>query len=609
MSLTGKQKKYLKKNLKKKSLDEIASALEVSPFEIEEYLKKIWGKDKYQKFISQTAKKPTEIGLKEGVCSFDFKTWLKKNGKLLGFLTLLVFIAYANSLGNEFVSDDISGISSNQNLGNFNHVLSQPFSFIRPLLYFTVYRITGLNPFFYRIINVIFHMGTVWLVYALTSLIARPPLAILTAGIFAVHPLQSEAVTWISGGVHSQYSFFLLLSFLIYILFLFKKDRKFLLVSILSFILSLLSSEKAIVLPLLLLLFIVSFENLSKNWKSLTPFLAIGFLFGLIYLGGVGQRARILQTQFYQEPGIENPLFQIPIAITSYLELVFWPKNLTLYHSEMIFGQLEYFLRLGVFVLFLTTIAYFFKKDRRIFFWLSFFLVSLLPMLTPFRISWIVAERYVYLGSLGIFVLLATVIQKIGEFSKNQKVSYTFIAIILLGLSGRTIIRNVDWKNQDNLWLAAAKTSPSSPQNHNNLGDMYGRHGDYQKAIEEFKKATELRPGYADAHHNLANTYKQTGEVNEAIKNYQKAIEFNPNLWQSYQNLAGIYFEQEEFDQARESLETAIKINPQNAELYTSLGILYKKMGQSEEAKKALQTAITIDPRNLKAKQLLLQLQ
>ena len=99
----------------------------------------------------------------------------------------------------------------------------------------------------------------------------------------------------------------------------------------------------------------------------------------------------------------------------------------------------------------------------------------------------------------------------------------------LFALSVRTITRNADWKNQDTLWLATAKTSPSSPQNHNNLGDYYGRQGDLEKAAEEFKTAIKLKPNYGDAYHNLANIYHQMGEDDLAIENYRKALSFNPN--------------------------------------------------------------------------------
>jgi tetratricopeptide (TPR) repeat protein len=226
--------------------------------------------------------------------------------------------------------------------------------------------------------------------------------------------------------------------------------------------------------------------------------------------------------------------------------------------------------------------------------------------LTPFGISWIVAERYVYLGTLGILVLIAYAIQKIGELSQvrlGRNISSPILAIILLAFSFRTIIRNLDWKNQDTLLLATAKTSPSSAQNHNNLGDYYVRQGNLEKAIEEFKKAIELLPGYADAYHNLANTYLYMGKTDLAVENFQKALSVNPNLWQSHQSLTAIYYAQGKFPEALKEMEITIKLNPDNPDLYSDLGIIYLRINEKLKARTAFQQALQLDPNNEKAKQ------
>jgi len=274
----------------------------------------------------------------------------------------------------------------------------------------------------------------------------------------------------------------------------------------------------------------------------------------------------------------------------------------------MIFSTTTFIIRFIISLVFLFILVLSFKKERKIFFWLLFFFISLLPVLTPFKISWIVAERYVYFGSLGIFVLIAVVIQKIGDLSKNQKVSYLIFCVIIFVLGILTITRNADWKNQDTLWLAAAKTSPSSAQNHNNLGDYYGRQRNFQKAIEEFTIATKLMPNYGDAYHNLASVYYQTKEYNKALENYQKAIATNPNLWQSYQNIASVYFDLKQYPLALDNIKKAILINPQNSSLHTILGITYLQTNQKSEAKIEFQKAISLDPQNQRAKQLLLSL-
>jgi tetratricopeptide (TPR) repeat protein len=225
-----------------------------------------------------------------------------------------------------------------------------------------------------------------------------------------------------------------------------------------------------------------------------------------------------------------------------------------------------------VFIVFLGAMIYGYKKNKPVFFWLAFFVIVLLPTLTPFKISWVVAERYVYLGSLGIFVVIAMLFDKIASFNVNAKmVAYTAIVLIVASLSARTIVRNKDWKSEDSLWFATARVAPSGQNIHNNLGDVYARNGNYEKAIEEFTKATQINPNYADAYHNLANTYGQIGNYNEAMANYQKALEFNPKLWQSYQNLGSIYADLGNFDLAAENMKKAIEINPQDPNLRANL--------------------------------------
>lgn len=512
----------------------------------------------------------------------DLKNWLGRNYLYLIALTLLVFVAYANSLGNEFVADDVPEILNHPDLEKVNYIFSAPPFFVRPTLYFLTSNLFGRSPTAFRLVNILFHLGSVGLIYTIVSILIDPTVGFFAAAIPAVHPIQSEAVVWISGGHYSQAGFCLLASMLLYILT--SKDKKFFPAWVASVVLTFISSETAMFFPLILLAFMLSFQNVRREWKKLIFPLILSAIWTLWALGKIGQRAVALQTQHYQTPQLQNPLLQIPIAITSYLELIFWPKNLTLYHSEMVFSSVEYYSRLLVFLAFLGLVAYAFKKNRPVFFWLVFFLIALLPTLNPLGISWIVAERYVYLGAVGIFVVIAMGIKKITEkITRYQNMVrtdqfYVILVLLLLPLIARTIVRNNDWKNQDTLWLAAAKTSPSSPQNHNNLGDLYGRRGDLERSAAEFQKAIELKPGYADAYHNLGNTYQRMGRIDEAIENYQKAFELNPQLWQSCQNLAAIYFERGDFELARDWMEKAVAANPENPNLQRNLEIINNQL-------------------------------
>ncbi|MDP2873823.1 MAG: tetratricopeptide repeat protein, partial [bacterium] len=396
------------------------------------------------------------------------------------------------------------------------------------------------------------------------------------------------------------YSFFLLLSLLAFTLS--QRHRSFYWLSLIAFMLGLLSSDKAVVFLPILIAFSFTFSSLKKDVRRLIPFVLLT-LFGLWrLLAQVGERVANLRDIHYEAPVTYNPLLQIPIAISSYLELIFWPQGLTLYHTEMSFTQTQYLIRLVIFGVVVGLAIWGLFKNRKVFFWLAFFFIALSPTLTPWGLSWIVAERYAYLSAIGIYVLIAYFLKRVGEPTKIKPLLQVGLTLLILLLSIRTIVRNHDWRTADDLWLSAAKTSPSSHVNHNNLGDLYARRGQPEQAIAEFKTAIKLKPNYADAFHNLANTYKDIGLDKEALFNYQEAIRYNPALWQSYQNIATLYFQQGLYDKAATNLQEAVRINPQNTFLHSNLGAVYLAISDKAKAKAEFMEALRLEPTNEFAK-------
>ncbi len=604
MPLSHFQKNFIKKHLKYESLDQIAQNLTIPKQEILEYLKKRWGSKKLDEFINKNNPK-NNPGSNKSTTS----NWIKKNWPHLLLLSLLILVTYANSLNNAFLSDDLSEIVNNPNVGNLKYaIISRPSGFIRLIFYWLAFHTGGLNVALFRSINYFFHTGSVFLIYAIFSLLYSKRLALIVASIFAVHPALAEGVVWISGGSYPQYTFFFLLAFLFYILA--KSNTKYYWLSIFSFLFMFMSHPQMPV-PLFIIfpLWEFLFGNLKKNWVKSLPFLAITIAYLIIIFASLPERETALQSVYYQEKGIDNPFVLIPVAFTSYFELLFFPKILTLYHSELAFGAINFAIRAGITILFFAGIIFSFKKNKFIFFWLSFFIIALSPTLTPFRLNWIVAERYLYLPSLGILAAFGLGLIKLSEKFRIKNVDYLLLTIIIILFSIRTITRNVDWKNEDNLWIATGKTSPSSPNTHNNLGDVYGRWGDKQKALEEFQTAIALKPNYADAYHNEGNVYRELGQFDKALEYYQKAAQLNPNLWQSYQNIAALYFQSakqasssasalQQYNLSLENVQKAILINPKNLNLMNNLGVIYLAMGNREKAKEIFTVVLTQDPQN-----------
>jgi protein O-mannosyl-transferase len=478
-------------------------------------------------------------------------SWLKKNNSKLFWLFLAVLFTYVNSLNNEFVSDDVFAIVNNPKLGDFGEVFKNPFYFLRPLEYWVVSNLFGKQPEYFRLINFVFHLLTVWGVYALVPLVSfakvkkqtklsfkSEDVGLVAALILAVHPLGAEVVNWISAGPYVQVAGLAIWS-LVFFLLAIKGEEKYYVWSLVLMLLALFTMERAVVITGLMFMFVWLLGKLKEKWK----YLIIPGLLSLVWLGvsvlGVGARTESLQVNYYNDTGSVDFLRQLPVSISEYLKLFVWPVELTLYHSDLLFNNWQFGLRAVVLLGLLGSIVWMFFKNRQIFFWLSWFLICLSPTLLPLGLSWVVAERYVYLAMIGLCVVVA-----MGFVSLKQKWgsdgAIFLLVLLVAGMMFRTVLRNNDWQTADNLYLSAERYSTLSPQNHNNLGDIYGRQRKLNLSRDHFLRAIELNPRYADAMHNLGNTYIQMGEIEKAKESFEQAIKNNPNLWQSERALKAI---------------------------------------------------------------------
>jgi tetratricopeptide (TPR) repeat protein len=233
---------------------------------------------------------------------------------------------------------------------------------------------------------------------------------------------------------------------------------------------------------------------------------------------------------------------------------------------------------LGVLALFFLLAPLLFKKAKALFLAAGIFILFLAPTYSPVPFSWLFAERYVYFPAISLSIILAYLYDKYAQKCPNRR-HYALVVFLLIiaAYAARTIARNEDWQNPGRLWRQTVRVSGFSSRAHNNMGDTYAQEGNTAGAIQEFKRAIELRPGYADAYHNLANTYEVQGSTEEAIKYYLQAIDFNPGLFESLYNLGIIYLRKGDKGQAVRYLTRAKELRPDDPGVNTALNIAYQR--------------------------------
>jgi tetratricopeptide (TPR) repeat protein len=508
-------------------------------------------------------------------------------------------VAYFNGLNGELVSDDVYAIRDTEHILRTPQYFLHPISFIsRTFLYFLVYKIDGINPFYYRLINIIFHIGVTGLVFAIVPFFSKKKfLAFMVAAFTAVHPVMIESVTWISGGVYSQSVFFVLLSFLLFLHFLENNKKHFFIFSLISFIFALSASEKAIVFPAVLFLYVFLFDKEKYVWKKTIPYFVISTAWIVMLIPRIAPRLEFIQ----EDSGIVmqpiNVFIQIPVVIFTYFKLLFWPTDLTLYHSEFALTMLQVVIAYVVLFGAIGYAIYTYKSNKFYFFWFAFLFITLSPTLTPFGISALVAERYVYIGSIGIYFIVGSYLMKLIEHKKYEIVGYILFFVLIISLLIRTMIRNNDWKTADNLWKSTAEVSPNNPKSLNNVAKQYSDSGNYDKAIRELEKAIQLNPNFPHAYHNLGHIYQIIGKQDLAITYYEKAIKLNPKLWQTRSNLAEVYVYKGLYDNALKELTAADAINPNNPDINHNIGHAYQKKEDFDSAMNYYNKVLSLNPK------------
>lgn len=438
---------------------------------------------------------------------------------------------YAGAFLGTFQYDDAVTILLNPHLERADTFVRHLDHMVRPVLYATFLldrSLYGHDPAGYHLFNLLLHLGSGLLVYRIVSRAGTQDTSYLpfwTAMLFLIHPIQTEAVTYISGRATGLMAFFYLLAFWLYVQ---ASDgagaiRPIAMAGAMaSLLLSLGSKETAMTFPLALLLWDVVIRRLDR--AALGKIFVSHHLPFWLVVSAVAVWAwmhpryiELAQFSWDLRPWSATLLSELHAAVYAGWLYVFpWRQNfdhdLPVLHSVFEWPlPLEFPLLVGLGIACVVL-------QRRMpilsfgigWYWLHLIPVSVIPR------EDLLSERNLYLPSVGFFLalgaLVSLAISRVGGGTISRRVipvSSGVALAVAVGLMVMTIQRNALYRDPVLLWSDTVRKSPNKARPHNNLGHAYGLHDDWDRAIEEYRRAAQLDPDYALAQRNLREAYLQ----------------------------------------------------------------------------------------------------
>jgi len=423
-----------------------------------------------------------------------------------------VAVVYLNSFRGAFQYDDYSVIVDNAGVHSWGAFVAGLPRGIRPFLKFT-YALnwtSGLGLFGFHLVNATLHAANAVMLFLLASRIGGPSVSrfavLLPALLFAVHPVQTEAVTYICGRSVSLMAFFYLGSLLAYLRGQERGGRLLLyLASPILFLLATAAKEVALTLPFALVLceavrrerngWVEALRSQAVHWGLLAS-LAVLFIAHSGY-------ERLLEVCFDIRSPAANLLTQLN-GISYLLSHLFLPHSLNFDPDLPVFSGWSAVLLPEALLLAALLAAGIFGLRKRSLagFGILWFFLHLVPTNSFIPRFDVANDRQLYLASWGLFLALASGADLLRGKRGGRWVTAAAV-LLVVALGGFTVSRNEVYRSQVALWEDTARKSPGKARVWNNLGYARELAGRFKEAEGAYLRALGVDPGYALARRNL----------------------------------------------------------------------------------------------------------
>jgi len=534
-----------------------------------------------------------------------------------GALVLAGAVAYSGSLRGPFVYDDLPALSLNPSLAHAATWFSPPGNLTtsgRPLLNASFglnYAWGGLDPFGYHLVNGLIHLVNGLLLFGILRRTRGPTsvestvFAALVAGLWLLHPLQTESVTYVVQRAESLAAGFYL--FAVYALVRsaasVRYPRAWQLAAVAAVFLGVATKEILVTAPLLLLLYDRTFlaRSFAQSWRRRGGFY-LGLLFSWVPLGALMVLAGGRHGTAGFASGMSWPAYagSQATAVCHYVLLSFWPLSLTFDYG---FRALPFTgvtaAELAALALLLGLTVWSLRHQPVTGFLLAAFFILLAPSSSIVPISTeIMAEHRMYLP---LVPLLTGVVILLARLPRTAFLgSVALLATVFLSA---TLARNRVYQSALALWADTVYKCPDNERARINLGiALQAIPGREQAALAEFREAVRLNPDYADARNDYGLALEHfAGQREDAIRQYVRAIGLRPTYADAHYNLANALADNGQPELAVNEYRAALAQRPADGAALSNLGATLGQLGRFDEAGAVLRQAVATHPDDLAA--------
>jgi Tfp pilus assembly protein PilF len=503
---------------------------------------------------------------------------------------------------------------------------------LRPLLMFSYWlnlqyadpaRVGMQDTFGYHFVNVIFHFFNgilVWL--AMRKVLSWAGvekglcemLAIFAAGLFLLHPLQTESVSYVASRSETLSVFFVLATLVVFLY----RTRDALGIGrtvavLLLYGAAVLSKEHTAVLPVLLLLTDYywnpgfSLTGIRRNWRLYVPVVvagALAVLFVALVLrsattAGFGVKEFTWYQYFFTEcRAIWDYLWMFLLPIGQNLDAEF-PISRSFTDDGAIVAMLG--------LLAVTVSAWIYRRRFPLasYGWFTFLILiaptsSFVPIIDPF------AERRLYLPFIG---LLFITVEFVRRWKTGKNTLIAVLALVLIAEAVATYQRNQLWASPIDMWTDTVAKSPHKSRPRFQLAKAYYDAGHYPEAVENYEKTAQLETPNFDLLIDWALAYDAVGRSADAIAKLRLAAALERNA-HVYSQIGMEYGKMGQYPQALDALATSIQLDPTffGGIAYVYRGEVFSAQGNKLQAAEEYRHALAIDPRNSLAREQLTRL-